>query len=238
MSDLIFGMMSSDAPIKALAVVGGAALGAMFIGWLVQVLAKLSFAQKIPPWPLRILRVLGGGATGLLVYWFVFGGGGGIGGPGGWLGGGHGGSGDKQGKSVARSANDKGSEKSKENKSKEKAEEKRTESQPAETMHVEVLGNETLMKIAKSQTYDPNKRYRIEGSAMLYTLEEVQKLILQKRKDKPPLRRLVVVVYRDSPAQDRPQVTGLTDWTRLDLDPERGKVEVDLSLPDQNAPID
>jgi len=238
MSNLIFGMMSSDAPIKALAVVGGAALGAMFIGWLAQVLAKLSFAQKIPPWPLRILRVLGGGATGLLVYWFVFGGGGGIGGPGGWFGGGQGGSSDKPGKSVARSREDKGSEKSKENKSKEKAEEKRTESEPAEILRVEVLGNETLMKIARSQTIDSNKRYRIEGSSTLYTLEEVKNLILQKRKDKPPLRRLVVVVYRDSPAQDNALVTGLTEWTRLDLDPERGKVELDLSLPDQNAPID
>jgi hypothetical protein len=237
MNHLVFGMMSSDAPIKVLAVVGGAALGAMFIGWLAQVLAKLSFAQKIPPWPLRILRVLGGGATGLLVYCFVFGGGGGIGGPGGWFGGGQGGSADKPGKSVASSKDGKGDEKSKETKSKEKAEEKRTESQPAETLRVEVLGNETLMKLARSQTFDTNKRYRIEGSSTLYTLEDVRNLILQKRKDKPPLRRLVVVVYRDSPAPDRPQVVELTDWAR-DLDPERGKVGVDLSLPDQNAPID
>jgi hypothetical protein len=47
----------------------------------------------------------------------------------------------------------------------------------------------------------------------------------------------VVVVYRDSPATDRPPVAGLTDWAR-DLEPKPARLMVDLYEPDRNAPAD
>jgi hypothetical protein len=234
---IVVGFMGSDAPVKALAVIGGAALGAMFIGWLVQVIVRLSFKQQVPRWPMWGLRVLGGGLAGFLVYLWLFGGGGaGIGGTGGWFGGGKGG-GEQNAKDVARSKDGKDIDKSKEGKSKERVKDDQTAPGQSQTLRIEVLGDDPLKKIARADTFDASKRYRIEGGPTLYTLDEIRKLILQKRSDKSALRRVVLVVYLDSPARDRPQVSALADWAR-DLDPERGKVEVAFYEPDQNAPID
>src|SRR4051794_40294805 len=74
----------SDKPIRWLAVIGGATVGAVFIGFLVQLAAKAFFIQQVPRWPMWGVRTLGGGLCGWLVYlWLFGGGGGGIGGKGG-----------------------------------------------------------------------------------------------------------------------------------------------------------
>jgi len=77
----------------------------------------------------------------------------------------------------------------------------------------------------------------VNDARRLRTLEEVKQLILERRKDKPGLRKLEVFVYLDSPAQDNPPVARLLGWAR-DLDPQRGKLMVELREPDRNAPVD
>ena len=105
------------------------------------------------------------------------------------------------------------------------------EAPPEQTLKIEVLGNDSVKKLTKSGPVDLNKRYRIVGEPTLYTLEEVRKLILERRKGSPPLRQLVVVVYRDSPDSRKSQVTDLVEWVRNELDPKRGEITVDLQQP-------
>src|SRR5579859_1975149 len=64
--------LSSDWPVKILATVGGAFLGALVIGWLVRLIAKLVFVQQVPRTPLNIVRGVGGVACGLIV-WTILG---------------------------------------------------------------------------------------------------------------------------------------------------------------------
>jgi hypothetical protein len=225
----------TEGPVKVLAVVGAGAVGALGVGGLVQVFVKLAFAQQVPRWPMWGIRGLGGVASAWLVYLWLFGSGsGGLGRPGGWFGGGRGDGADKSAKVEPR-AKDKESKKEEEkDKDKDKG---KGEAPPEQTLKVEVLGNDTLKKLAGSGSADLDKRYRIPGEARLYTLEEVRKLVKDRRQGTPPLKRLVVIVYNDSPDRNRPQVADLVDWAR-DLDPERGKVEVDLQEPDRKAPVD
>jgi hypothetical protein len=252
--------LGSDLPIKVLALVGGTFLGALLIGLLVQLVAKSAFKQTVPPWPLRIVRIFGGVLCGWLVYlWLFGGGGGGLGGPGGgWGGGGGADSKNKKDADSKNKAKEKDKEKEKDKdigktppptrrtptartrpRRKEKDKDIGKTPPPEETLRIEVLGDEPLKKIAKSETPDSRKRYRIQGESKLYTFEEVRKRIKERRSGTPPLRRLVVVVYLDSPARDRPQVRDLEDWARdLEPDPQRGKLKVDFSAPDENAPID
>src|SRR5262249_10878041 len=78
------GLGTGAGPVKVLAVVGGATLGAFLVGFVVQALARLLTTQKVPPWPLMGVRLLGAIVAGWLVALWVFGeGGGGLGGPGG-----------------------------------------------------------------------------------------------------------------------------------------------------------
>src|SRR5262245_21055375 len=71
--------------LKILSIVGAAAAGGWVLGWVASMIARLYFAQKIPPWPMWFIRTLGFTASGLLAYLLLFGGGGsGIGGGWGW----------------------------------------------------------------------------------------------------------------------------------------------------------
>ena len=59
--------------LKVLAVIGGAALGGVLIGALGNVLVRLTSTRKMPAWGTRTLRVVGGVASGWLVWILVFG---------------------------------------------------------------------------------------------------------------------------------------------------------------------
>ena len=48
MTTAVLAILGGDLPVRILAVVGGAALGAFLIGWLAQVVVKLAFAQSLP----------------------------------------------------------------------------------------------------------------------------------------------------------------------------------------------
>src|SRR5262245_26690758 len=74
--------ISSDAPVKILAVAGAVALGAFVVGWLVQLVAS-AFGQKVPAVVLGVVRAVAGVACGVVAYFWLFGAGGGFGG-GGW----------------------------------------------------------------------------------------------------------------------------------------------------------
>ena len=71
--------------VKMLAIVGGAALGAVAAGLLIQALARLLGGQKVPRGGLIVIRLLGAVTAGWLVALLVLGGSGsGMGGTGGW----------------------------------------------------------------------------------------------------------------------------------------------------------
>jgi hypothetical protein len=220
--------LGSDLPVRVLAVVGGACLGAFVVGWLAQVLARLAFNQKVPPWPLWAVRLLGGLVCGWLVWlWLFGGGGGGIGGPGGWWGGG-------QGKGEADKGKPKEERPEKDKDRKKDKDKSFSPVPPDESLRVEVLGDAPLKKLEGK--FDPHRRYRVGREARLLTLEEVQARVRKRRAGKPPLRRLEVVLYKDSPARDRPQVAALVRWAE-DLDGSE-RLRVDFSEPEQDAPLE
>src|SRR5688572_10259603 len=82
MTPITLWAMGSDVPVKVLAIAGAFALGALAVGWLVQ-LAAGAFGQKVPPVALGVVRAVAGAGFGVLAYFWLFGAGGGFGG-GGW----------------------------------------------------------------------------------------------------------------------------------------------------------
>jgi hypothetical protein len=236
-------LIESDKPIRLLAVVGAAALGAVLTGLVVAAIVKLAFGQKVPPWPAWVVRVLGGCLFGFLVYlWLFGGGGGGIGGPGGWFGGsGKDGARNRDGATEPQKDKDRQAKKEKdrekEKKDKEKDKDGKSGAPAGPSLQVEVLGPGALKKIARSDTFDPARCYRVKGETQLLTLEQLRKLIQLRRMSLSGLGKLEIFVYLDSPAMDKPQVAGLESWAR-EPDPQRGKLEVELRAPDHNAPVD
>jgi hypothetical protein len=231
------GLGAGAGPVKVLAVVGGAALGGLLIGAFVQLLARGLTAQRLPPWPLRIVRLLGAVLVGWLVaLWLFGGGGGGLGGPGGWgFGSGTGtGEGDSATSGFHEKVQDKG-------KDKDRRAREPLPARPDETLQVEVLGDPALKKIAGAK-FDPRQCYRIPGRKELYTLKQVEGVIRERLKEEPPLRRIEIVVYSDSPGGVGPaQLPDVADLDRRARDLTAnapGPVRVDLSKQRRPAPVE
>jgi hypothetical protein len=217
--------MTTDVVVKILAVVGGAVVGGLGLGLLAQLLARAFTTQKIKGWPNAVIRLLGGGICGWLVALWLFGGGGpGIGGSGGWgLG-----SGSGQGESERKTLFD-------QTKPDRKKPDTNGTATPPQTLRIEILGGEALQKLGK----DSSHPYRVrEGDAQsLWSLDEVKQAIKKRQEQDPPLSRLEVVLYKDSPDKDVPLVKRLVDWGRdLDIKGD-GKMKVDLTQPDSDAPL-
>jgi hypothetical protein len=216
-------------PVKVLAAVGGGAVGGLLLGLLVQLVVKLSFAQKVPASVLWVVRAVGGLACGLLV-WSLLGAGGlglGLGGGGGEGGTGKGGAGKDSKQERKESEKEKG---------KDRVKKASSPTPPGQELRVEVLGNTDLERIAGGK-FDPKKRYRVPGRPGLLSLEEVKDLILQRKGAKPPLRELIVVLYRNSPAQDKEQVTDVVGYAEDVFGKDREKLKVSYSVhKDQDAP--
>jgi hypothetical protein len=224
---------AADLPVRVLAVIGAGALGAFLIAAVVQVAVKLAFGQKVPQWPLWGIRVLGGVAcVWLVAMWLFGGGGGGIGGSGG-LGVGGGSTSEKDKEHTASEKSDKDRGKPKDDKGKVDT----TPASESETLRVEVLGDAPLKKLAKGSNFDASKRYRVVGESSLRTLDEVQKVVRERREHKAPLKQLEVVLYLDSPDRGRPQVASLVDWAN-DLDEQRGKLQITFSEKNRYAPLE
>jgi hypothetical protein len=206
---------------KILAVVGGAVMGGLVVGLLTQLLTRAFTTQKLPRWPLLTVRLLGAVIGGWLVALWVLGGGGaGFGGAGGWgLG-----SGPGQGEGEKTVEVGKKNSEGKKNGGEAKT-------LAGETMRIEVLGRATLSEA----DIQAGRWYRIdtdEGSRLL-TFKEVQETIKNRQKEQPPLRRIEMVLYKDSPDEHVPLVSQLRMWAS---DLSGGKMKVDISQPDADAP--
>lgn len=209
--------MMLDVFVKILAVVGAGVIGGFGLGMLAQLLSRGFRAKKLPRWSALTVRLLGGVICGWLVALWLFGGGGpGIGGSGGW--GIGSGSGKGEGEKAVESdkQNDAGHKRDGE-----------TKAPAGEILRIEVLGNGAL----KKQDIDASRYYRIEtgdGSRLL-TFAEVKNKIKELQRGQPPLRRIEIVLYKDSPDEHVPLVSQLRDWAR-ELD--GGRMKVDISLID------
>jgi hypothetical protein len=213
--------LTTDAVVKVLAVVGGGVLGGLGLGLLAQLLARAFTTKKLPRWPRLVVQLLGGGICAWLVaLWLFGGGGGGIGGTGGWGFGSGPGKGDgEKTTEVARKDSDS----------------TKTSGEAvvpaADTLRIEVLGRAVLPK----EDIDMQRWYRIdtEEKPRLMTFAEVKETVNGRQKKQPPLRRIAIVLYNDSPAEDVAVVSQLVAWGR---DLNDGKMKLDISKRDADAP--
>jgi hypothetical protein len=191
--------------IRLLAVAGGAALGGIGSGVVTRVLTRLLTTKAVPPSVLRVIRLLGAIALGLITAVLLFGTGGGLGGGGGgWGLFGGSGSGEGTGKggeppaptgrapSTARDPTTA--------KETSRGDTGRRERPGTTALRVEVLGDARV---------EGNRFYRVEGEARLRNLDEVRELVKAGLKEVPPLKELVVVVYKNSPDEQKYQVVEL-----------------------------
>ena len=214
----------SDLPVKVLAVLGGAAVGAFAVGALVRLISRLTTRQQLPPWLMFVLRFLGAVVVGWLVALWLFGGGGpGIGGQGGTSSGS--GSGGEQKQPPPPTTGP--------------TADKVKPADAAETLRVEILGDPALKRLAGSGHFDAEHRYRLktDGGPRRMTLAEVKDFVLRRLDQPPPLRRIILVLYNDSPASDRALVTDLENWAKDQRVPGIGQsLQVGQEKPGEDAP--
>jgi hypothetical protein len=203
-------MEDTGVPVRILAVVGGAAVGALLIGFLANVLARMASTRKLPDWARNIVRVLGAVASGWVTALMLFGGGGpGAGGAGGW------GIGSNTGKASPNN----------------------TDTQMVsdkEKVVVEILGPDPLKRLG---IQDPERCYRVmvDGESKELSLHDVKKVILERLRREPSLRQIDIVQFRDSPADGVKYVSDLKTWTE-DLKTADGrKVIVNSQKPNKKA---
>jgi hypothetical protein len=222
-----------DDVIRVLAIIGGAAVGAFLTGFLTQVIVRGYTGKHVPRWIVWTLRIVGGLAIGWLVYLLVFSQGtslfGGFGG---------GGTGKDSGK-------DRGHETSpavtapKDAPLVDKDRPKDDASSPSDkstVLTIEVLGDAPLRQMVSSgrlSSLDPDRCYRLAGDdpTKLLTLKEVKGLIEVRLKHDPPLKRLELVLYKDSPQK---QVSRVAELKKL-ADSEM--LLVDFKEPGEIAPV-
>jgi hypothetical protein len=222
----------TDYPIRILAVLGAAGVGALGTGGLLRILARLTFTrQKLPLWLLRVLRLLGAVALGSVAALWVFGGG-----QGGF--GGLGGSGIGSG-----SGSDSGSvglvpqDTAKDNVNKPGP----PPVVPSESLQIEVLSHEAAKRLSASNPQlDPDRRYRadIGNGPAFFNLDELKGVLLKRQTEEPPLRQVILVLYKDTPERRTPAVADLKRWIEEDLPSGRKgeKTLVNIDARGQNAP--
>jgi hypothetical protein len=179
--------------VNVLAIAGGFFLGAWLSGWLLQRLTRLLTPKKVYPTALWVVRVAGGAAVALLVAYFVFG-------TGGWGlgGGGPDGKGPGEGGLTTTSNGD--------HKAKNRVGPQEDDKLPPvaeKTLRVEVLG------LLKGQPITNGQVYRIEGKAQLRSLPDVLEEIDKRKAGTPPLEKVEIVLYKDSPDRNTPAVEEL-----------------------------
>jgi hypothetical protein len=204
--------------VLAATVVGGLAAGA-FVNW--------ATSRKLPQWMTRLCRLVGAAGLGFLAALGLLGQGGGFGFGLGGTGAGSGtGSNDTSAALLQPQAKEK----------KEPA----PETPPislSEEIRVEVLGDPALRRM-QGDRFDASRCYRVEadGSPRLLTLSEAKEMIRLRHQGSPPLRKVVLTLYNDSPANDVPRVSDLKRWTEEELPPRGNEpVVVDVEQRGQNA---
>jgi hypothetical protein len=171
----------TDWLLRGLAVIGAAALGGLGAGLIVQLSARLTTTRPAPRPVLRLVRILGAIAFGLLVATLLFH----AGGPGG------GGSGTGGGKDAGKGPYAV-------NRDKDAA-------PPKEKTENTVPGSTTALRIVVVPSTDGHC-YRIDGEGPAQTFGEVKALVAFHRAQATPLEKLVIVLYEDSPDQGTPIV--------------------------------
>lgn len=207
--------MTVDVVVKVLAVVGGGVVGGLGLGLLAQLLMRTFTIGKSPRWSLLTIRLLSGAICAWLVALWLFGGGGsGVGGTGGW---GFGSASSKGEDAKAIETGKKG--------------DNGKEAPPGETLRIEVLGNAAL----SASDRQAERWYRIETTtdSHLLTFAGVKEAIEKRQQDQPPLRRIEIVLYKDSPDEHVPIVNQLRTWAG---DRTGGKMKVDISRRGNDAP--
>lgn len=206
--------MTTDLLVRLLAVIGGGVGGGLGLGLLAQLLMRAVPMRKPRRWSVLMVRVLGGGMCGWLVALWLFGGGGwGIGGTGGW----------GIGAGAGKGEDEKTVEIGKKNS-------KTTEMRSEETLRIEVLGRAAL----SASDIQAERWYRIEMAEgpLLLTFAEIKEAIAKRQQEQPPLRRIEIVLYQDSPDERVPIVRRLRTWG----DRNSGKMKVDIVVRDADAP--
>ncbi|MFL5245919.1 MAG: hypothetical protein ACJ8FY_27940 [Gemmataceae bacterium] len=196
-----------DLLVKALAVLGAAAVGAFGMGLATQVVARLIRAKPLPRPVLTTVRLMAAVVAGWLVALLLFHSGGSGWGWGSGTGG-IGGAAD-EGKDKPNAGDKKGAFVDKEPEAADDA------------LRVEVL----VPNKDRSDRY-----YRVEEQARLLSLEEVGQRITERVRQSPPLRFLNIVIYKNSPDESKQQVRALEDLAR-----DAG-LEVHIFKPNKNAP--
>ncbi len=105
------------------------------------------------------------------------------------------------------------------------------ETPPGETFRIEVLGSAALPEA----DVQAERWYRIEAEEgpRLLTFAEVKAVVKNRQRQQPPLRRLEIVLYKDSPDEHVALVDQLVRWGR---DLNDGKMRVDMSKSGTEAP--
>jgi hypothetical protein len=172
--------------LRGLAVLGAAALGGFLAGLIVQISARMTTTKKAPPAIVRLMRVLGAITLGLLAAFALFH----AGGPGG------GGSGQGGGK-------DSGKGPYTGNLAKDAAPKEQTKSlvtaNPATSLRIIVLGAGSA----------DGRHYRVDDENQPLTLDQLRSRLTRRLADQPPLEKLVIVLYENSPDQDTQVVRNL-----------------------------
>ncbi len=217
MSHLCLWAIGGDLPVKVLAVIGAFTLGGFLGGWALSLTAKFAFNQKVPNWLAWTMRLLTGLVAGWIAWLWLFGAGGG--GFGGGSGVGLGGIDDSNSKDRAADKSGK-DEKKPDPEETPKAKDPDSKSKKdgpgigsGETINVEVLGDESVKKLAGGNEVNLEKRYRLaDAPTSLRSLEEIKALILERLKHTPPLQKLNVIIYLNSPAGDSAPVKRFVQW--------------------------
>jgi hypothetical protein len=212
--------------VKVLAVLGGAFICGALVRFFTGALVRMLTTRPMPMWARRVVGVTGAVAGGWLIAILMSWGGSGSG----WwpFGGEPGspntsqgppGSGKGPGSTPATTPVPPPTQPS------------------ARPLRIEILGDKALAKIPGASA-DPDRCYRIDGpEGKLLTLAEVQELIRQQIEQQPPLRRITLVRYKDTPADARPWVKDLADWARDKQVTRDEKLQVDWEKVDGYAPM-
>src|SRR5262249_39088037 len=88
----------------------------------------------------------------------------------------------------------------------------RSSASAASQMRIEVLGDESLRKLKPTGPLDVSHCYRIAGDQQLRTLAEIKQLVTRRLTEKPPLKEIEIVLYKDSPARKVKRASDLETW--------------------------
>jgi hypothetical protein len=184
-----------DFLLRCLAVVAVFFIGGWLTGFVFQRLTRLLTPKKAYPSVLWLIRTLGGVTLAWLSVYLIFGTGGG------WGLGGLGGSGPGEGAGTPGTVHSDGNGK------KEGEGPKKVEQLPP--ARETVLRVEVLALLADEQPIKDGRFYRVEGDQQRLTLEEVRDRIYQRKSAKPPLEKVEIVLYKNSPDRSNPAVEKL-----------------------------